>query len=323
MDPSGNITTLHQFEGPDGQFPSDSGLVEGDDGYLYGTTSSGGGPTSTGFGTIFKISPTGAFTSLHSFRMIDGASPSAGLTKASDGNFYGLTWDGGLNRAGTAYMVTPSGAFTSLHSFSETDGKFPFGSLTQGPDGNFYGTTQAGGAAAAGTVFKMTPSGTTTTLHSFSGPDGAQPMGGLTVAPDGVLYGTTTIGGAGHGALDGYGTIFKITPSGSFSIVHSFVGTDGSIPLGEMTVGRDGKLYGTTSQGGQGFNPTNFTNNFGTFFRLELDGTLTTIHSFAGSDGSAPYSAPFQAADGSFYGTAQGGGLDHVGVAYRLTIPEG
>lgn len=322
MDSAGTLTTIYQFTGADGQFPNNTKLVEGPDGNLYGTTSAGGGPSSRGYGTVFKLTKNGVLTSLHSFKLVDGASPSGGLTLGSDGNLYGLTWDGGVHRNGTAYKITPSGTFTSLHSFSGADGKFPFGSLTEGSDGNFYGTTNQGGEFGPGTVFKMDPTGVVTTLHSFSGGDGSQPYGGLTEGGDGSFYGTTTIGGAGFGALDGHGTVFKITPGGDFTTIHSFSRTDGAIPQGELTLGSDGNFYGTTTQGGASFNPANFQGNNGTIFRLIPTGELTSLHSFTGLDGIGPYGGPLEANDGSFYGTTEGGGLSHVGIAYRFTLGE-
>ena len=323
MDSAGTLTTLHQFAGTDGHFPNNTRLVEGTDGSLFGTTSAGGGPSGSGYGTVFKITPTGAFASLHSFSLIDGASPSGGLTLGSDGNLYGLTWDGGVDRSGTVFKVTPSGMFTSLHSFTGGEGRYPFGTLIEGSDGNFYGTTNGGGASGAGTVFKMTASGAVTTLHSFTGPDGSQPYGGLTLGGDGNMYGTTTIGGTGFSALDGNGTVFKISPSGTFTQLHSFSRTDGALPFGELTLGSDGNFYGTTSQGGAYFNPTNFQGNFGTVFKITPAGTLTSHYSFTGIGGTTPYGGPLEANDGSLYGTTEGGGLSHVGVAYRLEVPEG
>ena len=323
MNSSGTLTTLHSFTGSDGVYPNYCRLIDGNDGFFYGTTQSGG-LNGTGFGTVFKISPSGVLTTLHSFARADGSSPAAGLTKGSDGNFYGLTTFGGLMDDGTVFKITPSGTFTSLHSFAGSDGQFPFGTVIQGSDGNFYGTTIQGGASGPGTVFKMDSSGTVTTLHSFVGSDGAQPQGGLTSGNDGNLYGMTTIGGEGHDALSGYGTVFMITPIGTFTSIHSFAGNDGSVPLGELTRGSDGNFYGTTSQGGASFNAATFQSGYGSVFKITPAGAVTTLHSFAGnaaSDGALPYGGPIQTADGSFYGTTEGGGLSFVGVAYHLAAP--
>ncbi len=136
---TGDLTTLHSFNGADGQGPS-AGLAEGTDGSFYGTTPGGGDFAN---GTVFKITPQGALTTLHSFDIGDGASPQAGLIQGSDGNFYGATIGGGTGW-GVVFKMTPSGTVTILHYFSLTDGAEPY-SLIQGTDGNFYGTTYYGG----------------------------------------------------------------------------------------------------------------------------------------------------------------------------------
>jgi uncharacterized repeat protein (TIGR03803 family) len=235
-----------------------------------------------------------------------------------------MTTFGGAMDDGTVFKITPSGTFTMLYSFAGSDGQFPFGTVIRGSDGNFYGTTIQGGATGAGTVFKLDISGvmpTVTALHSFAGSDGAQPYGGLIQGSDGNFYGMTTTGGPGHDANSGFGTVFMITSSGALTTIHSFAGSDGAVPMGELTHGSDGNFYGTTSQGGASFNPATFTSGYGSIFKITPAGTLTTIHSFAGSDGSLPYGGPIQANDGSFYGTTEGGGLSYAGVAYRIAAP--
>jgi uncharacterized repeat protein (TIGR03803 family) len=161
---SGAFTTLYVFTGGnDGANPA-AGLVQGSDGYFYGTTSNGGaydwvtevGYISNGWGTVFKISSSGALTSLYSFTGgNDGRLPS-GLVQGSDGYFYGTTSAGGANGAGTVFKISSSGAFTSLYSFTGTnDGGNPEAALVQGSDGYFYGTTGGGGIGGNGTVFRL------------------------------------------------------------------------------------------------------------------------------------------------------------------------
>ena len=176
-----------------------AGLVQGSDGNFYGTTEQGGvnGPDP---GTVFKITPSGTLTTLHSFVFIDGWHPRAALVQGSDGNFYGTTVEGGQYEFGTVFKITPSGTLTNLYSFAGSDGANPRG-LVQGSDGNFYGTTFSG----PGTVFKITPSGTLTTLYSFAGSDGANPDAGLVQGSDGNYYGTTYYGGANN-----VGTVFRL-----------------------------------------------------------------------------------------------------------------
>ena len=137
-------------------------------------------------------------------------------------------------------MLTPAGAFTDLHDFDETDGRSPSG-LVQATDGNFYGVTSGGGTDGFGTVFKITPAGKLTTLHNFDNTDGWVAQGsGLIQAANGNFYGTTFYGGA-----NGEGTVFEITPSGSFTSLYSFP-TNSACPYctgpNGLTQGVDGNI---------------------------------------------------------------------------------
>jgi uncharacterized repeat protein (TIGR03803 family) len=256
--PTGTLTTLYSFRGVDGSFPHAHNLVQGVDGNLYGTTSSGG---PGGNGTVFRITPEGILAMLHSFNGVDGSFPNANLVQGTDGNFYGTTVFGGdrsinVNGRGTVFSITPTGALRTLHSFSAWgDGANPGTGLVQGTDGSFYGTTTQGGTGGSGTVFKITPSGALTTLLSFAGREGSDPYAGLLQGADGNFYGTTTRGGTG-----GSGTVFKITPSGALTSLHSFTGSDGANPFAGLVQGTDGDFYGTTHSGG--------TNSFGTVFKI-------------------------------------------------------
>jgi uncharacterized repeat protein (TIGR03803 family) len=164
---------------------------------------------------------------LFSFDGTDGANPGGVLVQASDGNLYGITSGGGANGGGTIFRITSRGTLTTLYSFSgetEPDG------LIQATGGNLYGTTLVGGAYNAGSVFRITPGGTLTTIYSFCSqqeppghcPDGNDPLG-LIQAIDGNFYETTLYGG-------GSGTVFRITPAGALTTLHSFGGTDGYYP---------------------------------------------------------------------------------------------
>ena len=210
------MTTLYTFNGTDGDNPQ-AGLIQATDGNFYGTTFSGGTSNYCGYGcgTVFKITPSGSLTTLHSFSGTDGFNVQAGLVEGTDGNFYGTTVNGGPQNVGEVYKITPSGTLAVLYTFCSqtgcTDGEYPKAGLVQATDGNFYGTTSAGGTHSQGTVFAITPSGSLSTLYSFcpqSGcADGANPVAGVIQASDGNFYGTTYGGGSNNS-----GTVFKLTP---------------------------------------------------------------------------------------------------------------
>jgi uncharacterized repeat protein (TIGR03803 family) len=212
MTASGSLTTLVAFNLANGNYPSPV-LVQGSDGNLYGTTENGG--TNGGAGTVFKVTPSGAFTTLYSFSGgSDGAVPISGLIQGVDGNFYGTTYLGGADGLGTIFKITSSGALTTLYSFTGgSDGANPWGGLVQANDGNLYGTSQAGGTYGFGTVFQIAPTGPLNTLVQFEGYNGANPSAALVQGTDGNLYGTTEAGGSA-----GDGTIFKLNINGPLQI---------------------------------------------------------------------------------------------------------
>jgi uncharacterized repeat protein (TIGR03803 family) len=178
----------------------------------------------------------------------------ARLIQGSDGNFYETTFYGGMNDAGIIFKITPTGTFTVLHDFEDTypgkDGTNPIAPLVEGKDGNFYGTTSGGGLnSGGGTVFKLTPGGTYTVIHTFNGgnTDGAESHDGLIQGKDGNFYGTTTRGGS-----SAIGTVYKITPGGTFTFLRAFDGNDGSNPVGELVEAGDGNFYGVTGESTSG-----------------------------------------------------------------------
>jgi len=280
-------------------------------------------------------SPAQTFTTLYSFcpktGCTDGWSP-VGLLQATNGDFYGATWFGGTSSAcgadgcGTLFKMTTGGTLTTLHSFDGTDGAVPGGAV-QATNGTFYGTTTAGGASSAcgtggcGTVFKITTGGTLTTLHSFDFADGAHPNA-VMQATDGNFYGTAWTGGTSSACgSSGCGTVFKITAAGTLTTLHSFDATDGSGPLSWLVQATNGNLYGTTRTPPHG---EGGAYGYGTVFEITPSGTLTTLHSFDGTDGAYPYAGLVQATDGNLYGTTVNGGANNVctsgcGTVFKIT----
>jgi uncharacterized repeat protein (TIGR03803 family) len=148
------FTSLVSFDGSHGKDPYGT-LIQSPDGNFYGTTYAGG--TGHNDGTVFKITASGKWASLHSFCTLancaDGIGPQ-GLVQATNGKLYGMTFLGG-DGCGTVFEIAVTGALTTLHSFEGTDGCEPQATLIQAADGNFYGMTWGGGANGNGTVFKM------------------------------------------------------------------------------------------------------------------------------------------------------------------------
>jgi uncharacterized repeat protein (TIGR03803 family) len=249
LDTTGKETILYSFAGtPDGEDPRCT-LVLGATGSFYGTTQYGG--TNGGFGTVFRLDAQGKLTLLHSFAGTpDGENPLAGLVRDAAGNLYGTTQYGGTNGGfGTVFKLDAKGDLTLLHSFAGTpDGENPLAGLTRDAVGNLYGTTHYGGTNGGfGTVFKLDATDNLTLLHSFAGtPDGENPYSSLVRDAAGNLYGTTFFGGD-----FGNGTVFKLDPTGTLIVLHSFnASPDGANPIGGLTLDKTGNLYGTTSDGG-------------------------------------------------------------------------
>jgi uncharacterized repeat protein (TIGR03803 family) len=277
---SGALTTLYSFcaqpSCTDGAEPL-AGLVQATNGNFYGTTYSGGANND---GTVFKITPAGVLTTLHSFNVTDGSDVLSGLIQGTDGSFYGTTAAGGANGQGSIYKITPAGVLTTLHSFNVTDGQSPHGGLVQASNGNFYGTTYSGGVNEDGTVFRVTPAGALTTLHSFTGDngDGDGSVAALIQATDGNFYGTTGGGGANNA-----GTIFKITPTGTLTTLYNLCSGacfDGADPEGALVQDTNGTLYGATATGG--------SVGFGTVFSLSVGlGPFVETQTTSGAKGAA------------------------------------
>jgi uncharacterized repeat protein (TIGR03803 family) len=341
----------------DGASPYTAGVVIDQNGNLYGTTYSGGAYNgcglSTGCGAVFKLTPEGEETVLYSFcaqaNCTDGYSPRAGVVLDRKGNLYGTTYGGGAHDGcgfggcGAVFKLTPEGKETVLYSFCAqgghycTDGVFPNGLLFD-QDGNLYGTTISGGVYGGGVVFKLTPKSTETVLYSFCAAaactDGRYPYAGLVLDGKGNLYGTTIWGGVyyGCGGDFGCGVVFKLTPTGKETVLHSFCAqlncTDGAFPLAAPILDEKDNLYGTNS----GFGAGGGLNcpGCGVVFKLAPNGKYTVLHSFCATinctDGEYPMAGLVLDQKGNLYGTTFYGGAhgsNVVGGVVFMVTPTG
>jgi uncharacterized repeat protein (TIGR03803 family) len=310
------LTTLYSFCADtngfycaDGNDPGD--LILGSDGNIYGDTDSGG---SNDFGTTFKMTTEGTLTTIFEASSISNEEPS--LSLESNGILYGIFSTGGTNHDGAIFSMTTDGTITLLHQFSGTngvaDGQFPE-RLIQGSGDIFYGTTLIGGSNDQGTVFSITSEGAFTMLHVFSGTNGVADGEGplLSFLSGGALVGSTITGGTFSA-----GTVFQMTPGGTFTTLHQFNATnDGSEPI--IVPLKDGANFiGTTIRGG--------SNDAGTAFLMTDQGTVTTFYQFSGTNGAAQGGdsselAPLQDSTGAFYGLTHDGGTNHQGLIFTLT----
>jgi len=315
---------LHTFHGANGGQPY-GGLTRDTAGNLYGTTSIGGKGIcgKYGCGTAFKLDKTGKQVWLHSFGGKNGTIPAAGLHRDAEGNLYGTALEGGLLKdcsslgCGTVFKLNASGVEQVLYRFTgRADGFFPAALLVEDVGGNLYGTTGEGGTPPAdlGTVFRLDKSGKETVLHSFDGgSDGCFPDPGVTRDAAGNLYGVTLQGGAAF-CNSGYGTIFEADTTGKFTVLHTFVVSDGAYPLSVLLFDSTGNLYGTTTAGGN--SQACGSTSCGTIFKLSPQGsgdwTETVLYSFCSldncADGQEPRGGLVMDSAGNLYGTTFRGG---------------
>jgi len=333
--PDGTESVKYAFAGgSDGAGP-DGGLVADGAGNFFGITSLGG---NTNYGTVFEYSSGGVESVLYRFKggESDGFEPVGDLAIDKKGNLYGTTWFGGGGVAcgsggcGTVFKLTPGGSESVLYAFQGgTDGEQPLGGVIRDRNGNLYGTTSEGGniggncsdPAGCGTVFKVEPNGTESVLYAFqAGNDGGQPVAGLLLDAAGNLYGTTLAGGNGvncpEGSL-GCGTVFKLAPDGSETVLYAFKGgSDGQFPESALIMDKAGNLYGTTHAGGSG-GCKGDGGGCGTVFKVAPDGTETVLQVFGQTHGAKPRGS-LLLRNGYLYGTAAAGGAFNDGAVFKM-----
>ena len=324
---------LYSFPGSSGVR---GGVLIGPSGELYGTTVFGGTFAS---GTVWRLDPNGSswtLTTLHMFNPAgggDGYYPNAGLVFGKGGLLYGTTMgqqpqDGEQPKQspmyGTVFSVSPNGdpvEYALLHVFGGTnDGQFPgFGRLAVDNKGVLTGTTQLGGKLSDGTAFRLAPPKknqsvwSETVLHNFGATgDAVGPFTGVVRGLNGAFYGCASWG------KNGFGAVYSLTAE-SEQVLYNFGdqrGDPSAASVCAVTVDATGTLYGTANSGG--------ANGKGAVFKVtppaagQTDWTETVLHSFTGSDGQSPSSAPLKRAK-VLYGVTDLGGTGAKGTAYTLT----
>ncbi len=317
----GTLTTIYSFcsksECQDGATPV-GGLLQAADGGIWGSTRGLESSPSSFPSTLFVVTPSGRFRqdgilTQDNYGIVVTASP----IQTANGNIYWIGALGGPHNAGTIFNLTEGGASPVHLGFCARigcpSGAEPAGGLVEGPGDNVYGATYRGGSPEStgdggtgfGTIFRVSPDSKLTTIYTFCPQagcaDGWGPVGTLVRAANGDLYGLTQLGGTGNG------TVFKITPAGALTTLHSFAGPDGASP-NALIQGSDGNFYGTTKSGGSG--------SLGTVFKITPDGTLTTLFNANASVGSP--TGLGQYTDGKFIVSGAGGGTHGAGTIFVL-----
>jgi uncharacterized repeat protein (TIGR03803 family) len=333
--PGAGLTSLFSFAGSTS--PSNNGyrplmpLVMDGQGNLYGTTYYGGNdffPDNShfGWGTIFKYSSAGQFTTLHEFSGPEGANP-VGVLLDSQANLWGTTWQGGLGwnptlgnfGLGTIFEYSSGGTLTNPLLFSTTNGGGNAAAgLTADGQGNYYGTTYEGGTNGFGTLFQYdSATNQLTTLVNFTRTNGSLPAATVTLDGQGNVYGTTYQGGS-HSSASNYccGTVWKYSLStGALTTKVSFDGdtvpADGMFPQGGVTLDSNGNLYGSTVGGG--------TFGDGIVYEYSSGDVLSTLVTFSGPNGWSPEGNLVFDSAGNLYGTTNQGGSSGYGTVFKLT----
>jgi uncharacterized repeat protein (TIGR03803 family) len=302
-----------------------TGTDNGDVGGAY-TAAINWGDGALSAGTVNTVSASQfTLSGSHTYKTPGTYTVSTTATRAGSSAYTASTWVTANISGITAPQVLPpfpqahlaqiwSPLYTDSNSIITTGslGGNPVAPIIKGTNGYFYGTTMAGGSNGYGTVYQLSPEEALSTLHTFTdGTDGATPLGSLVQAgTSGNLYGTAEYGGTA-----GYGTLFQLTTSGSFTTFHNFTdGSDGAYPQAGLVAGTDGNLYGTAVAGG--------TAGYGTVFEISTSGTgFTVLHTFTSGagDGEEPYAPMVAGTDGNLYGTTIVGSGTNAGTVYEIS----
>ena len=307
FDPVSSIyAVVKNFDNTNGGYPLGS-LVQASNGILYGMARQGG----TGYGVIFSFDPaSSSYTVLKNFDNTTGSYPYGSLIQASNGKLYGMTVQGGTSGYGVIFSFDAvSSVYAVVKNFDYTNGGNPYGSLMQASNGKLYGMTYYGGTSGYGVVFSFdATSSTYAVVKNFDYTNGGYPYGSLMQASNGKLYGMTYQGGT-----SGYGVVFSFdATSSAYAVVKNFDYTNGGYPyFNDLEANTDGKLYGTTQNGG--------VNGWGVIFSLDpTSNVYNKLFDLSSGNGYNPLGSLYKANNGKFYGMTAYGGTSGYGVIFSF-----
>ncbi len=302
--PGGQPTAIAYVAGTQG---GPNALYLAGNGDFYGTTTGGGSFSS---GNLFRITSSGAYTTLVNFNPATGATntPVGSVVMDSSGNIYGVVNTVGYINEGGVFKYGTNGTLTTFASdFTAIFPGLPTGGLIMDGSGNLYGV--ASEASHNGVIYKVASNGAISALCTFNGTDGSNPIGNLVRDSAGNLYGVTEYGGSA-----GDGTIFKLAANGTLTTLVNFTGANGANPAAGLAMDSAGNLYGVTSGGG--------AYGYGTVYEISSGGTFTDLYNF--SQLSAvfnPLGTPYISSSGNIYADASSGGSNAFGGVFELTPP--
>ncbi len=317
FNPATSTYTIEKaFNNSDGKSPS-SNMTIANDGKFYGTTFQGG---ISDAGVIFSFDPSSrAYIKLKDFGTdVMGRQPSGHLLRAADGKLYGMTPFGGIHNLGVIYSYDPAfSIYKKLMDFDSSNGANPFGGFIQDSNGKLYAMTSKGGSNDAGILFSFDPATSTyTKLNDFGKGDGDNPYGSLMRAANGKLYGLTSNDGK-----YGFGSIFSFAQSSSsFTKLFDFNYKNGGNPYGSLVQAANGKLYGITNQGGNGYITRYDTTGAGVIFSFNpVTLAYTEIKDFDYyNDGGFSYGSFIKATNGNLYALTNKGGIYDYGIMFSI-----
>jgi len=311
--------TLYAFTRPgDGSTPFAT-VIRDQTGFLYGTTfqgGPGGACAPIGCGEVYRVNPTtGQKVLFHAFADTDGKFPRGVLLRDNNGSLFGTASTGGSSGSGVVFKIDSAGTYTVLHNFTGgTDGGLAYSGLIHDAAGNLYGTTLMGGTFNAGVIYRINTAGNFKVLYNFNkSVDGGSPSAALFRDSAGNLYGTTSSAGVGTA-----GTVFKIAPTGQYTVLYSFTGgSDGGNPDSGLLRDPAGNLYGIAPVAGD--LSCAAPSGCGVAFKIDNTGHFSVLHTFTGTpDGRLPEGRLTRDAAGNLYGTTLGGGTEDRGTIFKI-----